>query len=83
MGAVKALRSHGLEVPRDVSVISVDDIDVASYFSPMLTTVHIPINELGKQAARVMIDRISNARKIALRVELPSSLSRRDSSKEK
>lgn len=83
MGAVKALRSHGLEVPGDVSVISVDDIDVASYFSPMLTTVHIPINELGKQAARVMIDRISNARKIALRVELPSSLSRRDSSKEK
>ena len=83
MGAIKALRGHGKEVPRDVSVISVDDIDVASYFSPMLTTVHIPINELGRQAARVMVDRISNARKIALRLELPSSLSRRDSSREK
>lgn len=83
MGAIKALRSRGKEVPRDVSVISVDDIDIASYFTPMLTTVHIPINELGRQAARVLVDRIGNARKIALRLELPSSLSRRDSSRER
>lgn len=80
MGAIRALREHNLRVPEDVSVISVDDVDVAQYFSPMLTTVHIPISELGRQAARMLVDKIESSRAIPLKMELPFKLARRDSS---
>ena len=40
----------GLKVPDDLSVISIDDIETVSYLSPMLTTVRIPIEEMGAMA---------------------------------
>lgn len=79
MGAIKALQEHGRRVPKDVSVISIDDIEMARYFTPMLTTVHIPINELGRQAAKTLIDRIENGHVLPMKTELPFSLSTRDS----
>ena len=36
-------RKPGLVIPDDLSVISIDDIDTAQYLSPMLTTIHIPV----------------------------------------
>ena len=46
IGAAKALREHGLEIPGDVSLMSFDDIPVASYFNPPLTTVHVPVAQM-------------------------------------
>jgi DNA-binding LacI/PurR family transcriptional regulator len=40
IGAIKALRDGGVQVPKDVSVIGFDDIPAASYTNPPLTTVH-------------------------------------------
>lgn len=79
MGAIKGLRENGYRVPADVSVISIDDIEMARYFTPMLTTVHIPINELGRQAAKTLIDRIENGHTLPIKMELPFSLAKRDS----
>lgn len=45
----------------------------------MLTTVHIPIGELGKMAAKVLIDRIGNGHSLPIKLELPFSLSVRES----
>lgn len=43
MGCIEALKAHGYEVPGDVSVVGFDDVDIARYFSPPLTTVRNPI----------------------------------------
>jgi DNA-binding LacI/PurR family transcriptional regulator len=40
LGAIQALRRHGLKIPADVSVVGFDDIPAASYANPPLTTVH-------------------------------------------
>lgn len=79
MGCIKYLRETGIKVPEQVSVISVDDIEMSRYFNPMLTTIHIPIDELGRQAAKMLIDRIEKGHSLPLKMELPFSLSNRDS----
>ncbi|MCU9613066.1 LacI family transcriptional regulator [Caldibacillus lycopersici] len=48
IGCIKALKSEGILVPKDISIISFDNIDLSEYFSPPLTTVNNPIIRLGK-----------------------------------
>lgn len=52
------LQRAGMQVPRDVSVVGFDDIEMASHLAPALTTIRQPKRELGKQAARVILRRI-------------------------
>jgi DNA-binding LacI/PurR family transcriptional regulator len=58
MGAIRALREHGLQVPRDVSVVGFDDIQSAAYQNPGLTTVRQPLQEMGSTAAKVLLQSI-------------------------
>jgi DNA-binding LacI/PurR family transcriptional regulator len=60
LGAIGALRDAGRRVPEDVSVVGFDDIPLAAYFDPPLTTVRLPAFELGQAAGRALLDRISN-----------------------
>jgi len=50
VGCMAALREHGLEVPHDVSLVGFDDIPMARYLTPPLTTVQVPAAELGRRA---------------------------------
>ncbi|MCY0875045.1 MAG: LacI family DNA-binding transcriptional regulator [Firmicutes bacterium] len=50
IGAIKALRDHGLNVPTDVSVVGFDDIAFAAFLDPPLTTVRQPAGEIAKRA---------------------------------
>lgn len=52
LGVLEAARERGLRVPEDLSVIGFDDVDVAAHAG--LTTVHQPLNESGRQAARIV-----------------------------
>lgn len=79
LGAIKAIQDCGLRIPEDISVISMDDIEIAQYISPMLTTMHIPIEEMGKMAAKILIDRINNGHSLPLKLSLPYYLAKRDS----
>lgn len=56
IGAIRALASHGLSVPDDVSVVGFDDIRFARYTSPPLTTIAQPKTEIGREAMRMLID---------------------------
>lgn len=56
IGAMTALREHGLHVPDDVSVVGFDDIHLASYTSPKLTTIRQPIYDMGRAAATLLIE---------------------------
>lgn len=79
IGAIKAFHERKIYVPRNISVISMDDINLSQYINPMLTTVHIPIDELGRQTARILIDRINGGHHLPMRIELPFRIAKRDS----
>jgi DNA-binding LacI/PurR family transcriptional regulator len=59
IGAMSAIRRHGLHVPNDFSVIGFDDVPIARYLDPPLTTVRLPAYELGRHSARLLVARIS------------------------
>lgn len=59
-GALRCARELGLDVPRDVSVTGFDDIELAQVVFPALATVHVPHREMGRCAARVLIDLVRN-----------------------
>ncbi|WP_030555102.1 LacI family DNA-binding transcriptional regulator [Streptomyces exfoliatus] len=54
-GALRALREAGRPVPRDVAVVGFDDLAVARIADPPLTTVHQPIEALGREMARMLV----------------------------
>lgn len=55
IGAIKAIRDAELRAPDDVALVGFDDIPIASYVDPPLTTVKVPMYELGARAARLML----------------------------
>lgn len=79
VGAVKAIQEAGFRIPEDISVISIDDIEAAQQISPMLTSMHVPIEELGKMTAKILVDRINDGHKLPLRIFLPHYLVKRES----
>jgi LacI family transcriptional regulator len=60
IGAIRALQDAGLRVPEDVSVVGFDDILGASYHSPSITTVRQPLEEMGREGARILLERIAH-----------------------
>jgi LacI family transcriptional regulator len=75
------LAEIGLRVPEDVSVIGFDDIDAASHVRPALTTIRQPFVDMGKQAARLLLDALNPAAESAeeQHLVLPIELIVRDS----
>jgi len=61
-GVYKAARDMGLEIPRDLSVVGYDDSPVASRMWPLLTSVRLPIRDMGRMAAEKLIHRRSERR---------------------
>ncbi|MDR0139217.1 LacI family DNA-binding transcriptional regulator [Metabacillus idriensis] len=60
IGAIKALKSEGLVVPEDISVIGFDDIDISEFFNPPITTVNNPIARQGLLAVNRLLAMIQN-----------------------
>lgn len=79
IGAMRAIKDHGLRIPEDISVASIDDIDTSQHLTPMLTTVHIPLDEMGSMAAKILIDRIEGGHEQHLKILFPYSLMERQS----
>ena len=55
IGAIGGLGVRGVSVPRDVSVVGFDDIDVAAHLDPPLTTIHQPIARKGREAIELLL----------------------------
>lgn len=60
IGCVEALKQYGISVPGAVSVIGCDDIDIAEFLTPPLTTVRIPVDGLGRMAVEMILDIVRN-----------------------
>jgi DNA-binding LacI/PurR family transcriptional regulator len=55
-GAVLALHRRGPSVPADLSIVGFDDLNMAAFYNPPLTTVHIPRHDIGRRAAAELIE---------------------------
>ncbi|UYI49190.1 substrate-binding domain-containing protein [Vibrio natriegens] len=58
-GAIKALHDHGYKVPEDVSVVGFDDLPTSKYFTPGLTTLRQPVEEIGVVCAESILSLFS------------------------
>ena len=76
---IAALQEACLRVPHDISVIGYDDIPLASYANPRLTTIAQPARELGHLAVERLLERFDNPDAPARHEMLPVSLIKRDS----
>ncbi len=79
VGAYLALYEAGLRVPQDIAVVGYDDIELAQYMTPPLTTIHQPKDELGELAIDVLIHRISDPTQQQQRLQLTPVLMERGS----
>jgi DNA-binding LacI/PurR family transcriptional regulator len=79
IGAIRALREAGRRVPQDVSVVGYDDIPVAEYCDPPLTTIRQPMQEVGRVATRLLIQAIEEPGIVQGPVLLKGELIRRGS----
>jgi LacI family transcriptional regulator len=75
IGALVALRRAGIQVPEQVSVVGIDDVPIAADVTPALTTVRLPLEEMGVAAAELAVqDRVA-----AIRSAPPVRLIQRES----
>ena len=79
IGAMRALREAGKRIPQDVSVVGFDDMPLASYFDPALTTMRQDTFEMGRIAARLLIQRIEKPESPHQQLFLPAELVVRNS----
>lgn len=78
-GFIQQMAIHGKRIPRDLSVIGFDDISFAKMFSPPLTTVQYPAYEVGKLAAKLLLDKLLGNNDSNMSINLHPKLIIRDS----
>jgi LacI family transcriptional regulator len=77
-GALRAIHDRGLRVPDEIALIGYDDLPLAAFTSPPLTSVHQPIGEMSAHAVRVLVEQIRGESQVTS-VRLPARLVVRDS----
>ena len=76
VGIYEAAKELGYKIPADVAVAGFDDIYLSQFLNPRLTTIHVPITDLGIKAVKYLLNRINNKvikREVSLEV-LPTEL---------
>ncbi len=61
IGAMRAAKVLGIRIPDDIAIMGIDDIELAAYVEPGLTTVHYPIRELGEKAVELLLAQCKGA----------------------
>jgi LacI family xylobiose transport system transcriptional regulator len=73
LGVIEAARVNGLRVPHDLSVVGYDDVPIAQWASPALTTVHQPLRQMAEQAVQMLL-KLRAEESITPRLELATTL---------
>lgn len=74
MGVYEAARQAGLKIPGDLSVVGFDDLPLCQWMSPPLTTVRQPLEEMGRIAARTLLQQLDGEPLVSPRIELATEL---------
>lgn len=78
-GVLKALHAVKVQVPEQVALVSIDDIDLSSFVSPALTTVHVPKEDMGLYAMQALMDYSTRRGVLPASIILPTTLIIRES----
>ena len=79
IGALQACKQQGLRVPEDISLMGMDDSEMTQYLTPSLSTIHVPLEEMGKFSIRVLRDRMHGGHTFPIRVSFPFFIKQRGS----
>ena len=74
LGAIRELRARGLACPGDVSIVGFNDMPLASDLDPALTTVRVPLERFGYEAAALLLRGIEAGKQDAVQIRLPVEL---------
>jgi DNA-binding LacI/PurR family transcriptional regulator len=74
IGSINALTSAGLRVPQDVSVVGFEGTSLSDFCTPRLTTVKVPLHEIGARAVKVLLEQIQGGVKEPEKIVLPVRL---------
>ena len=79
VGAIEAFQEAGLRVPEDVSVVGFDGNETYDYFSPRLTTVEVPLLEVGTAAVQMLVGKINGSSPGLENIVVPTTLKKGES----
>ncbi|MGH3993625.1 MAG: LacI family DNA-binding transcriptional regulator, partial [Pseudonocardiaceae bacterium] len=74
LGAMRVIKESGRRIPDDVAVVGFDDSPVGPHTDPPLSTVHQPVEQMGRQMTRLLLARIGGMAVPSLEVVLPTRL---------
>ncbi len=80
-GALSALKSRGIKVPEQVKVVGFDDISLASYYRPSITSLRQDMRRMGTMAANIMLELIAGTYAGSNRIKVPVELIERETTK--
>jgi DNA-binding LacI/PurR family transcriptional regulator len=63
LGAIYAVQDAGLSVPKDIAIVGYDNRDFTSIFRPRITTVSMPVYEMGKASAELLLTQLAEGQK--------------------
>ena len=79
LGCYSTLKENGFDVPSDMSIVGFDDIRFAKYFSPSLTTIAQPVEDIGRRCVEVLLGLINGKTLQTSEIVVPHKLIARDS----
>lgn len=82
IGVLRAIHEHGLAIPDDIALISVNDIPTAKFTYPSLSTVRIHSEMMGIQGVNLLVEKNRDGRTLPLQVYVPSQLKLRDTTRQ-
>ena len=78
VGAYDAAEQLGLRIPQDLAITGYNDIPMAARLRPALTTIHVPAQEFGRAAARMLLEQMvagrDGVKRVNKRIVLPPEL---------
>jgi LacI family transcriptional regulator len=72
------IRNNGIKIPKDIAIIGFDGHEVFDFYQPQLTYIQQPLEEMGKESTKILVEQINGSKKI-VRVELKHQLIERGS----
>ncbi len=79
LGACRAIKEKGLQIPKDISIFSVNDIPTLQYTSPSLSTVKVYSEFLGVMSMKLLVEQMNHERELKISVMVPYELVFRES----
>lgn len=83
LGVIRYLNERRIKIPQEIAVTGFDNIEASAFLRPALTTFDVPKSDIGRFAAKIVIDRYLNPRKENITINIPYKLVERESTVDK